>query len=153
MGADLILAWAEWPKNTQGYYLDGSHKSVQDFLANRLEKLSDETLFHFLTITQGEELSDVSELDNLTHEDGETWRELAQESLKYAIKEVYPTDNDGENSWRRDTITYARMGDTIFLVAGGTSWGDPTDGYECVSSLLATGILKNKEDGPGFPSG
>lgn len=124
MGADLILAWADYPP-------------ADVDIPAAIAALPDDKLTVIYEEWQGEPpQSDYDEA--LDDEPFETnWRAETRQRLQEAFHGV-----TGDNA--RDVSVVVIHGHTM-LIGGGTSWGDTPDGYNDVAFIALSGIGQ-KED-------
>lgn len=112
MGADLILTACELP-----IPLDA------DLLRSRVAELDDERLAYVYDMVLGERVDDEREDD---------WQNAVRELILQGIECAVGSLRD---------CTIIEVHGIRILITGGMTWGDtPTDSYDAVSALAASGV-------------
>lgn len=137
MGADLLVAWAAWPRDKHGNDIPADR--LQERILEDIATLDDESLANVFEYSQGEDPLEVEEEQGTGAAEAEwgDWRETARERLRQGVTDLF-----GD---MRSTIYFEVRGVRV-LMAGGTSWGDsPSDGYDGLHLLNVAELLYDEE--------
>lgn len=119
MGADFLVHYISWPKNTQPDWADG-FKEIE-----RLRALPTEAW--------------PEDYKNSGYGDEDSIPGDAADELSEDLKEVQRVADGG---YTREATTFLIGDEEVVLLTGGQSWGDsPTNMYERIDRLYGAGVI------------